>query len=489
MHSSICAAFLATTAFAGCSHPINNDNDAGPGVAPTTSVAQLPAPFSSVRIGMTRSELEAAFAPDEDLSNCTPKLVGGNAPRSLQIPGADTHAHSRCARSIDIGGLTLNEATQIAQTDGRVSSGDPVDVQEGELYTYAQVRGTLRSGAVPTAALVEAARGRSPTAFGAVSQVVRDLFTGGLTFARAHSSRRELSALISDKCDDMDAARVASYVAGGYSLGQIDADAHSRVVYGSCRGPFLQHEKSLATRLVRRAGAFGGIGLARAARSDRQLDPQNPSTFAVYESRSNLEAGVAKFGVEIANALPVAEGYWHGTVALDAPAANRGEWQSAVAWLRDDRVVRVLVNVGDDAKLAELPAVLAKVYGSTGRTQGTETTWEQPGGLSATLDIGAVTSLTIEGSTSASALPTTAGGPRSVPGSTHVGGAAAAEMSSCCAALDDALGHAAVGERSGYATLLLGCSMNNPGPAAGRKSQLRNNAGALNLPPLPPACQ
>ena len=149
--------------------------------------------------------------------------------------------------------------------------------------------------------------------------------------------------------------------------------------------PFLQHERTLATRFVRRAGALGGIGLARAASAGHPLDPENPSTFSVYASRSNLESGVAKFGVEVANALPAVEQYWRGTVALDAPAATRGEWQSAVAWIRDDRVVRVLVNVGDDAKLAELPATLTRVYGSPGRTRGAVTTWNLPGGLSATL--------------------------------------------------------------------------------------------------------
>ena len=491
MRMSILAVMFMTATIGACHAEPRSDRDAAAGTVTVKPAAQLPTPFSQVKLGMTQTELEAAFPPVEDIGSCVPKLVGGDTPAPVQVPGADQHARSRCARSADIGGITFREAAEIAQNDGQVSSGDPLDVQEGELYAYAQVRGALRSGAVSTNALLEAARGRSLTEVGAVSKIVHELFEGGLTFARAHASRRELCALISDTCDDMDATRVASYLAGGYSLAQIDADAHSRVVYGRCRMPFLQHERTLATRFVRRAGALGGIGLARAASAGHPLDPENPSTFSVYASRSNLESGVAKFGVEVANALPAVEQYWRGTVALDAPAATRGEWQSAVAWIRDDRVVRVLVNVGDDAKLAELPATLTRVYGSPGRTRGAVTTWNLPGGVSATLDIGAATSLIIDGSTAAptlaTALPTSAA--PSGTAATPTGGAAAAEMTTCCTALEDALGNANLAQRNGYATLLLGCGMNSPAPAAGRKSQLRNNANALNLPPLPLACQ
>jgi hypothetical protein len=297
----------------------------------------------------------------------------------------------------------------VAKAYTEVSSGDPVDVQEGVLATYAQVRGSIRAGAVSEAALLEADRGRNGTAYAAVTSDVDQLFKGGLTFARGHSSRRELCALIADSCDDVDADRVRTYMQGGYSLGQIDADAHSRVVYGKCRTAFLQHEKTVATRLVRRAGALGGIGLARAARPDRQLDPNNPSSFGTYASRSSLEPGVAKFGVLVANALPAAEEYWKGAVSLVPAEGTKTDWLSAVAWLRDGRVIRILLNVSDDTKLGDLPGALASVYGGPGITKGTVTTWSLPGALSAKLDIGAATSLVVESAATGTPSVPTAG--------------------------------------------------------------------------------
>jgi hypothetical protein len=62
-------------------------------------------------------------------------------------------------------------------------------------------------------------------------------------------------------------------------------------------------------------------------------------------------------------------------------------------------------------------------------------------------------------------------------------------MEPCCKALEDALRTANDAQRNGYSALVLGCRTNNPATAEARKSQLRNNASVLKLPPLPAACQ
>jgi hypothetical protein len=62
----------------------------------------------------------------------------------------------------------------------------------------------------------------------------------------------------------------------------------------------------------------------------------------------------------------------------------------------DGRVVRALVNILQDDKLGDLPQLLAETYGSHGATRGAVTTWSLPGGIVATLNIGAAVSLVVE---------------------------------------------------------------------------------------------
>lgn len=156
---------------------------------------------------------------------------------------------------------------------------------------------------------------------------------------------------------------------------------------------------------------MGGIGLARAARPDHQLDPNSSSSFGTYASRSNLEASVAKFGVLVANALPAAEDYWKGAVALIPAAGSNDNWASGIAWIHDGQVVRVLLNIGDDTKLGDLPATLAGAYGVPGTTKGAVTTWSLPGRVWARLDIGAATSLVVERSATGSTSPVASAAP------------------------------------------------------------------------------
>jgi hypothetical protein len=481
---------------AGCHEPVGGAGDAS-ARAPVTVASQVPAPLADVRIGLPEAELKAMFPPLEDISSCAPKLVGGDAPIPAQVPGSEKKPRARCARAIDIGGMTdgelkdedewMKKVTDFAAKTGR----DASDYRAGTRYTYAQVRGSIRAGTVSEEALLEADRGKSATAYAAVMNVMGALYNGSDSFAGSYDTRRTLCALIADSCDDLDPERVRTYVAGGYTLGQVDADAHSRVVYGRCRGPFLQGEKQLQMKLVRRTGALAAIGLAHAARADHLLSPDDPVTFSIYSSRSKLDQHVARFGVMIANALSDTERYWRGAVTLLPSDEVKSDWKSAVVWLRDGKIARVVVNVAADDKLGDLPKALADVYGMPGTIQTTVTTWSLREATTATLDIGAATSLVIDTSTAAPALATvlaTSAAP-SGTAATPGGGAAAAEMTTCCTALEDALGNANAAQRNGYATLLLGCRMNSPAPAAGRKSQLRNNANALNLPPLPLACQ
>ncbi len=389
---------LTVASTAACRRSSGGD-PAGDGGSDARSLptAHLPVPFSEIHLGMARADLEARFPPLEDVSNCGTTLLGGDPPLPKVVPGAEKGAHARCARAVDVGGVTFSEVAAIlkyAEHETK-TSGDTVDVQEGELLSFAQVRGALRAGAVSEAALIDADEARSATAFAAVGHVVEVLLGGGLTFARGRQARRELCALISEDCADLAVDRVRTYTQGGYSLGQIDADAHSRVVYGKCRNAFLQDEKRFATKLVRRVGAFGGIGLARGSRVDHKLTPEEPASFAVYSSRSRLKPKTAKFGVLVANALPAAEDYWKGAVALQPPKDSNVNWMSAVVWLRDGKVSRALLNVSNDDKLGDLPKILAQVYGAPGKTLGTVTTWSVPGGLTITLDIGSATSLVV----------------------------------------------------------------------------------------------
>lgn len=386
-----------TVGVTACSKPSGGTEpvDASPIAKQAPATPQLPAPFAAVRLGMSRAELEKLFAPEEPIASCEPRLVGAERDIPMQVPGAEKEPHSRCARHLEIGGLTLDEVSSLFKKVEKLG-GDSASAQEGLLMAYAQVRGTVRAGAVSEAALIEADSGHSTTTYATVGRAAEDLFGGSVTFVRARKARREVCAVINDSCDDVATDRVRTYVSGGYSLAQIDADAHSRVANGKCRGPYLQNEKKLVMRLAATTGALSGVGLARASRADHQVSAEDAASFAVFSSRSGLDSKMAKLGVLIANAIPDAEAYWKGTVTLDPPKEAKGTWLGAVVWLRDDRVVRAVLNVADDKKLGTLPKTLAEVYGSPGTTRGTITTWSLPNGVTAKLDIGASTGLLVE---------------------------------------------------------------------------------------------
>jgi hypothetical protein len=110
MRIQFIAALLAVVGMVGCGKASSERADA----ATTKSVAQLPIPFSTLKLGMTQAELEAAFPPAEDISKCEDHLVGGDAPLPPEVPGADKKAHAQCARSVDVGGLTFGEVSAVA---------------------------------------------------------------------------------------------------------------------------------------------------------------------------------------------------------------------------------------------------------------------------------------------------------------------------------------------------------------------------------------
>jgi hypothetical protein len=105
----------------------------------------------------------------------------------------------------------------------------------------------------------------------------------------------------------------------------------------------------------------------------------------------------------------------------------------------------------------------------------------------------------IPGTTAAAGSPTAGAFQAPASPATSVGAAVTAEvqglppatpeMAACCTALELTAQSADATQASQYSSLISGCHMTMPVPAEARKSQLRNNAAALKLPPLPPACQ
>jgi hypothetical protein len=86
--------------------PTEADAGADAGVKVT---AQLPLPFAAVHLGMTEADLRVLFPPLEDVPACAPKLAGGDVPVPTQVPGSEKKARARCARAVDIAGMTVGE--------------------------------------------------------------------------------------------------------------------------------------------------------------------------------------------------------------------------------------------------------------------------------------------------------------------------------------------------------------------------------------------
>lgn len=417
-------AFALVATVVGCARGPKKE-ESKPTVEETAPpVPQLPDVFAEVRLGMTVKKLLKLFPAAEDTDKCAPVLLGANPALPAQVPGADKKAASRCARSIDLAGLTFSEFTRVAKVShslGGDSSSKVTtsDILEGLILATAQVRSAVRAGRLSEAALFKAAEGSASTTLAASLPVAATLTDGTLEFGKDKSGRRVLCALMAEDCEDLDPARARTYTEGGYRPFQIDADAHSRVVYGKCRATFLSREGFFRGRLLRRTGGLGGIGLARAMREDRKLDPEATTTFDTFKFKSKLKGDVAKIAVTVANALPEVEQYFSHTIVLRGGGDVDTRWGVAIVWIRDGKVVRMLVNLSNDEAIPDLAKQLSKGYGDEGATVGTVTTWKVSGAR-VRLDIGAAASLVVDdgkelesvaASGSASALPSSSSSP------------------------------------------------------------------------------
>ena len=91
---------LAALAVTICS----KKNDATTSASSSAVVAPPPAPHlsppcSEVRLGMSVDELKKLFPPREDIGKCAPRLVGGDPPAPMEMPGSEKQPHARCART------------------------------------------------------------------------------------------------------------------------------------------------------------------------------------------------------------------------------------------------------------------------------------------------------------------------------------------------------------------------------------------------------
>lgn len=161
-----------------------------------------------------------------------------------------------------------------------------------------------------------------------------------------------------------------------------------------CGGRLLRRFGSLGNEMVALSGAVAGVGLARAMRGDRKVDPADERTYGYYRQRTGLRSRAARAGVSIANALDLTEGYWSGAIELSPPKQS-GPWGSAVLWLDGQRLTRVLVNIADAEQLETLPSLVTSSIGAGGSTNGTKTHWHLADGVEALLDIGAVGALVV----------------------------------------------------------------------------------------------
>ena len=368
----------------------NQGNATVPTPADAAPAQQLPNPYGAVHLGMAEAELLALFPPSEDLKTCGDVLAGQESPRPPEVPGAEDKSRSACLRAGEMAGFGVTQLAAVLADDvpGNPSGDALADYVAGVMLAGAQLRGALRAGALADTLVFEAAHGESSTTYGAVEPVAVALANGSFTFAKDSSGRRAMCATISEDCADFDPVRLAKFENGGYSLGALDEEAHSRVVYGKCRGAYLAKEKSLRYRFVKRTGGLAGVGLARGSRADHAIDPTTATTFALFTDRSHMSAGVAKVGATVANAAGRTHDYWQGAFVIH-PSKSPGEtpWGVAMVWLESGTVVRVLVNIQQDKTLGDLPNELVATYGPPASTTGTTTMWRQPG-AEVDLDIG-----------------------------------------------------------------------------------------------------
>lgn len=391
-------AFAIRALMSSADDPLTANGEDAPSVEEKPPPQHLPGPFSELRIGAPLAELTSKFPAAGNLDACRVHLVGGDDQVAPTVPGAEDKPASRCARAHDVAGLSAEEAELAAKmaSDFFGSNSRAVSMALGSVeYIAGQVRGAVRAKTVDEGA-VFAASGEVATAYDAVLHASAKLFDGSRQFSKPRSARRPIAAVIQEDCSALDAERVRAYVRGDYSLGTLDGAARRRVANGKCRQPYVSREGDFRREFVRRTGGFAGIGLARATRGEKRLDPDDASTYSVYSMRSKLDAKSAKLGVLLANKLEQTEAFWNGAIAVSSPNDDATSWGMAIVWPSDGKISRVLVNIRKKDDLGSLAEKLENVYGRPDSARGSITTWKLEEGVSATLDIGAAAALVIE---------------------------------------------------------------------------------------------
>lgn len=378
--------------------------------APTSSVVTAPPPrprhlpgqFSAVRVGMPLEELVAAFPARGDVTSCRTQLVGGEPPRQ-RIPGEDEKgAHARCPDLMAVAGLSRDEEELLAAAAVEIDGANDDDELRGLVLSVAQVRSAVRSGVITEEQILAAASDRAGSARAAALHVAGQLYDGSVRFSAPRNARRPIGATLVAGCSDVDRDRTRSYFAGGYTLGQIDGEARTRI--GPCLGTFTQREEELKTRFRSRLGGLAAIGLARASRPDRRLDPDDPASFTVFETRGRLGRPAAELGVRIANAIPDLERRLDGVVQLVPDDAS--VFRSALVWVEGGVVTRAEVTLASVEDVLGAVETAEKDLGP-GRKDGAAISWTPEGGAMTRLDRGAGWVLAAWGEAAAPTKPST----------------------------------------------------------------------------------
>ncbi len=278
-------------------------------------------------------------------------------------------------------------------------------VQLTAVDVISQLRATLRAGAVPERVVLAAAGNKVERAIDSILQAGSALFDGSIAFVKTSNGRRSMCATISHDCDDFSTDLLRRFISGGYTLGQVDADAHTRVVYGKCRGAYLSDESTLRHSFTSALGALGAHGFARAARGTHPISADDPPSYALIKQYMRITDAQAKLVVGLAGAIAATETHFRGAIVvtpesleqeavIDGGSEGADALQSPIVWLQDGKVARLQSGIYDEKMLGALTKEYTKLYGA-GDSKGTNTEWHLPGGT-ARLDVGAAAMLTVE---------------------------------------------------------------------------------------------
>lgn len=377
---------------------------AGEQAAAPPEPSPLPPPYGHLSLGMTRAELAEIYPPEEDTSDCRVRLVGEASSESAPVPGEDDEGdegpHARCVDESAIQGATDDQLMRQIRVGVTLSGTGRRDLQVADLFNglvrgIAQVRGAARAGVISDQEIYEANGETGVPAYEGAFRVGSALALGTLTFTEGRRQLRFLAATITDDCDRLDPDRVAAFLRGEYGRSEIRRRS-DRAAY-RCGRRMRRAQDRLGGELLALTGGLGGVGLSRGLRGEGGVDPDDPRSFRELRRRADLTTATAALAVQIANHLDEVEAYWSGAVQL-----SRGEskddplWGSAVAWLEDDRVTRILVNVRDHDRVGELRDLVAEHRGEPGTTEGPVTTWPIDDDTQLRLDVGAPLALVLE---------------------------------------------------------------------------------------------